>query len=1031
MFASDLCARLPTAMQPSPTSESVLGTVTRLTDEPKTAPRGGYLFRGLELRSEPESDRVFILCPELAGDHLYEFPLLCWEGAHVGAFRVELNNRLDDGTRIYHVSPRSDLILEPCRPVTVTEAVEATRCVRSVDVGLRVSPAEPFWMAKGKLIHSLFDRLIQASTDSDDATFDEAFRSGLPRFREILAGSGVSITAEDLKREARTHFSNLAGWLRSTEPLFDWAEVEADRISTRWGLRGRADAILHVEPQAKVVEIKSGRTVAEEHLMQLFAYCLLVSEEDDRFPEGCVIYSSTGRMENLTGFGEETRQAIIAARNRVVALKHMHTAADRGLALVWDGEFNCRGQQCFARRHCHRLFGSDSGKPPTLLGKERDYYQRWFRVLSQELWAVEGELARRLDGATLAGRVSEGITIRGSAVTLESFHEHASGSEGKSGQPLHGQRGLRRESWRPERRALVCVELPADGHPVDFSAGEEVFLHRGDPCAPGSFRGRVVSADDHGVRVDVRFSRPDEAEQAFSGEGSSDDAGRWFLDRIPFSRGRDVARKALLQFLWSADRSVAEIVVHGNSGTAATAAVEQKETLETDRPRPAVASSAGATVPVADPADDLDDLCFSEGLTAELNEEQEAAIRSAVSSTTYHLIHGPPGTGKTRVLARLIVLCLDRGERLLVTCPTNVALDALLVAVMDLGVKDFIRVARRSHVSETFAEAVRRVGNPPVFLGDLCALDMGFSAFRKLVRAKRLVGATAYQCAAHPFFLRQRFDRVIVDEAGQLDEPSTLAPLALARKFVLGGDHLQLPPVVQTRQEASPGADEPSLERSLFERLFLTSPAESISRLTMQYRMNQEVQDIPSRLFYEGALYPAPEVRRRRLNIHPGVSGDRVIDKVIDPEPPVIFVDVQGPHSGKARPEEAETACRIVESLVASGVQSHEIGIITPYRAQQALIRNRLKRSGNGFPLLTVDTVDRFQGGEREVIILSLCRADEVTSFLADRKRLNVSLSRARSKLILLGHGPVLESHPLFASILTGLEKITVSAEAP
>ena len=125
-------------MQPSPASVSVFGSVVRSTSEPRTAAKGGYLFRGLELRSEPDGERVFILCPEFAGEHLYEFPLLCWEGAQVGAFHLNLNNRLEDGTLIYHVSPKSDLLLEPCRPVTVTEAVEAARCIRSVDVGLRM-----------------------------------------------------------------------------------------------------------------------------------------------------------------------------------------------------------------------------------------------------------------------------------------------------------------------------------------------------------------------------------------------------------------------------------------------------------------------------------------------------------------------------------------------------------------------------------------------------------------------------------------------------------------------------------------------------------------------------------------------------------------------------------------------------------------------------------------------------------------------------------------------------------------------------
>ncbi len=132
--------------------------------------------------------------------------------------------------------------------------------------------------------------------------------------------------------------------------------------------------------------------------------------------------------------------------------------------------------------------------------------------------------------------------------------------------------------------------------------------------------------------------------------------------------------------------------------------------------------------------------------------------------------------------------------------------------------------------------------------------------------------------------------------------------------------------------------------------------------------------------------------------------------------------------TGKSSSEEAAVVCRIVERLLASGVPSHEVGIITPYKAQQALIRKRLlnNRRGN-LQSLSVDTVDRFQGGEREVIILSLARSDAVTSFLADPKRLNVSLSRARSKLILLGRGSVLEEHPLFSSILDCVERITVT----
>ena len=353
------------------------------------------------------------------------------------------------------------------------------------------------------------------------------------------------------------------------------------------------------------------------------------------------------------------------------------------------------------------------------------------------------------------------------------------------------------------------------------------------------------------------------------------------------------------------------------------------------------------------------------------------------------------------------------------------ALDGLLVSLMNLGVREFLRIGRRSSTSRSFQEALERIGSPPALLHDLASSGIDAAGFVKTVAGTRLVGATAYQCAAHPIFIRQRFDRVVVDEAGQLDEPSILAPLSLGKKFVLGGDHLQLPPITQARVSVSEGDEDLGLEQSLFERMFLTAPDEHISRLRMQYRMNQQVQDIPSRLFYNDSLFPSPDARNRRLSIVPGVSSMAAVNEILDPDLPVLFVDVEGPSSGKARPEEAEVACRIVEGLLGGGVPSDEIGIITPYRAQQALIRKRLSL-GNGVPSLSVDTVDRFQGGEREVIILSLSRSDGVTSFLADRKRLNVSLSRARSKLILLGHGRVLEGHPLFASLLEGLERVTI-----
>lgn len=987
----------------------IQGRVSRISSEPKTAAKGGYLFRGLELLGDG-AERTFIIIPEFSGEHLYGFPLLCWEDCHIAAYGLELNNRLENGSVIYNATPDTDLILEPFRPVSVTDAVEAAACIRSVDVRYRVGSDEPFWMAKGRLIHTLFDRLLYGDDSVRDGAFREAFRKALPALKAILPGSRIPMDLLTLKKDARTHFDNLTFWWETTRGQFTSAEIELDRISSRWGLKGRTDAVLSNGQRRTIVELKSGKVPVQDHVLQLYAYALMLREHRPDVPvDGCVLYSATGKTESLDRGKSQWRHQVIAGRNRVVALKYSFT---------WERteptKHRCGKQgRCFSRASCSQLFGNpNTGKGALLKGAEQDYYDTWFRLLSRDAWAQETEFCRVLDERTLDERVTEGLTLpAGSARILNNgYADDAPRGEtvtaSTQGNAAESNGDLAQNHSRSLKKDRLLVELVLGEAVTDIGPAEEVIVHQGDPCASTSFRGSVMGAENGRIAVGIKVPFPHSGAgkdgfatvSAFSGEGT------WFVDRIPFARGRDVSRHALFKFLVQGDLAVKRAVIH---------------------PTPAPTGAENdAPSPTKGPGDDIQDLCFSEGLSYELNEDQEAAVKEALDCQTYQLIHGPPGTGKTRVLARLIRLCLDRGERVLVACPTNVALDRLLIALMQLGVNDFLRVGGRGVASTEFLEALDRAGNAHCLLEDLCSRPMEFAELKRYVSRTRLVGATAYQASAHPFMMLQKFDRVVVDEAGQLDEPSTLGPLALAPRFVLGGDHLQLPPVVKDGRNDGADREASGLERSLFERLFHSAPQERISRLRIQYRMNRDVQDIPSRLFYDGTLVPAPGVEQRRLNLNPGVAAKGEINKIIDPELPVVFVDVHSSDSGKASPAEAAVACTIVESLIASGVANHEIGIISPYRAQQALIRRLLREKIGGHAFVSVDTVDRFQGGEKEVIILSLARSDGVTSFLADRKRLNVSLSRARSKLILLGHGPALEGHPLFCSILQGLERI-------
>ncbi|MBM3300404.1 MAG: PD-(D/E)XK nuclease family protein, partial [Deltaproteobacteria bacterium] len=385
------------------TRESVSGVVIRVSTEPKTAPRGGYLFRGLEISGNMGNDRIFVIFPAFLGRDLYEFPLLCWEGAQVAAFDVELNNRLRDGTVIYHATQESEVLLEPHRPVSITDAVQAVECIRSVDVRFRVGSGEPFWMAKGKLVHTLFDHLVHDRGTSPERMFEEAFRLALTALKEILPGSRVSFTEEQLESQARDHFNNLLSWWAEMRDRTLHTEVEVDRISSRWGLKGRADAVLHAKDRTAIVELKTGRVALEGHMLQLLAYSLLFSkDEGDTLPEAYLFYSANGKAEKLDSTRAYPRRAILEGRNLVVALKRSYSfpkdPVPEPLAIGPCGQ---RGR-CLFKRDCYRLFGSSQGRRPILVGREREYYDRWFGLLSRDIWSVEEELARILNSATLS-----------------------------------------------------------------------------------------------------------------------------------------------------------------------------------------------------------------------------------------------------------------------------------------------------------------------------------------------------------------------------------------------------------------------------------------------------------------------------------------------------------------------------------------------------------------------------------------------------------------------------------------------------
>ncbi len=396
------------------------------------------------------------------------------------------------------------------------------------------------------------------------------------------------------------------------------------------------------------------------------------------------------------------------------------------------------------------------------------------------------------------------------------------------------------------------------------------------------------------------------------------------------------------------------------------------------------------------------DPAFADGTEAFIdnNDAQNAAVNRAVNAEDFALVHGPPGTGKTYTIARIVQELVDRGNRVLLSAFTNRAVDNALEALREQGIEDSVAPkARRDGGGE--AAGVLRVGTETGVRGDMQDLRLvtrGEPNDRAAtLNTAPVVAATTSSCGSRTM-REQEFDVAVVDEASQLTEPGTLAAVNLADRFVLVGDHEQLPPVVRAENR---------LQESLFQRLIEDHPDAGVM-LDRQYRMSQRIQAFSSREFYDGKLRPAT----------PEVAGQTLADLGVDTAdlPPelgdgVCFVDPDGRREGNANPVEADRVAEVVDAYVAAGVDPDDIGVIAPFRAQVAEIGRRTD--------VTVDTVDRFQGSSKEVIVVSFVATGDLSSpIFEDTRRVNVALTRAKKALCLVGDADALASEPFYARML-------------
>lgn len=437
-----------------------------------------------------------------------------------------------------------------------------------------------------------------------------------------------------------------------------------------------------------------------------------------------------------------------------------------------------------------------------------------------------------------------------------------------------------------------------------------------------------------------------------------------------------------------------------------------------------------------------------------LNCTQEEAVNKVLHAKDVAIVHGPPGTGKTTTLVEAIYETLHRENQVLVCAQSNMAVDWISEKLVDRGVS-VLRIGNPSRVNDKMLSFTyeRRFESHPDYT-QLWSIRKAIrelygrirkSSDREQIRTKinslkdrateleirinealfseaRVIACTLVG-SANRILTGQKFGTVFIDEAAQALEAACWIAIRKADRVILAGDHCQLPPTVKDPQALRAG-----LGYTLMQSIVKNRP-ETVSLLKVQYRMNDEIMRFSSNWFYGGMLESAPEVKYR---------------SILDFDTPIEWVNTEGmdcneefvgENYGRINKPEAELSVAQLKAYILKIGKERfleekiDVGLISPYKAQVQYLRQLIRKDNFFKPYrsaITINTVDGFQGQERDVILISLVRANEEgqIGFLNDLRRMNVAITRARMKLIILGDVSTLTRHTFYAELYRYIEDL-------
>lgn len=440
-----------------------------------------------------------------------------------------------------------------------------------------------------------------------------------------------------------------------------------------------------------------------------------------------------------------------------------------------------------------------------------------------------------------------------------------------------------------------------------------------------------------------------------------------------------------------------------------------------------------------------------------LNSTQEEAVNKVLCAKDVAVVHGPPGTGKTTTLVEAIYETLHRENQVLVCAQSNTAVDWIAEKLVDRGVP-VLRIGNPTRVNDKMLSFTyeRRFESHPAYtelwsirksIREIAHMRKGTYGERETMRNRlsrlrdrateleiginedlfssaRVIASTLVS-SNHRILSGRRFSTLFIDEAAQALEAACWIAIRKADRVVFAGDHCQLPPTIKCIEAARGGLDE-----TLMEKTVANKPG-AVSLLKIQYRMNEVIMRFSSEWFYNNQLESAPEVRQRGI---------------LDYDTPMAWIDTSemefheefvGESFGRINKPEANLLLQELENYIRKIGENRilseriDFGLISPYKAQVQYLRSKVRNSSFFRPFrsqITIHTVDGFQGQERDVIFISLVRANEdgQIGFLNDLRRMNVAITRARMKLVILGQAATLTRHAFYRKLMEYIQKNTI-----